>query len=565
MNWKTSLTRKSKSSSRIFVLYGNIYDLMVCDGKIGFLPFWMNENVSKGSFVIHYDLSSGLTPDNEQTKVNFYGWLSIYDKQEGTSFCSGQSTKDFNTALTLVKRFAAFVKQDVPDKNVDFFVKYAETIFPSSDVVAPPTEERVGIIRLLNEVGNNMFSGSRLRVFLFTESLSEVNSDLINSDYVSRIQIDFPEPEDRRALILSLKLDVNSISELSLEELVKKTAGLNLIKIYNLIDYVTSCGEKVTYEMIAKEKKRIIEEFCSGLVRFVEPKQGLSLDCVANHTKAKARLKELVWLIKNGKERVLEKGILIPGRVGVGKSFIIYCFASECGLPVMELAEFRSKWVGDTEKQLARILMIIKALGPVIVVVDEADAVFGNREQSGDSGVSSRTFGALASHIGDPSIRGQEIWFAMTSRPDLLPIDLKRQGRFGLCVPLFPAQTNDDIWELFQVVAKTRGIKLSEELKESIVKKFEPGAFTGPTGSEIESIIIRAEERAIFNQRENAIQVEDVREAIESFIDPLDRRLIKLQTYAAILSCSDRKFMTDQYARFTRQEIEDQMYAEMRG
>jgi SpoVK/Ycf46/Vps4 family AAA+-type ATPase len=71
----------------------------------------------------------------------------------------------------------------------------------------------------------------------------------------------------------------------------------------------------------------------------------------------------------------------------VGKSFLIDCFASECGLPVMELGDFRSKWVGDTERQQTRILATVRALGPVIVVVDEADAVFGNRSESGDSGV----------------------------------------------------------------------------------------------------------------------------------------------------------------------------------
>ena len=72
---------------------------------------------------------------------------------------------------------------------------------------------------------------------------------------------------------------------------------------------------------------------------------------------------------------------------------------------------------------------------PVIVVVDEADAVFGNRSSDGDSGVSTRIFAAFAAHLGDSSLRGRELWVAMTSRPDLLAIDMKRQGRFGLALP----------------------------------------------------------------------------------------------------------------------------------
>ena len=82
----------------------------------------------------------------------------------------------------------------------------------------------------------------------------------------------------------------------------------------------------------------------------------------------KARLTELFGL--HFIER--HENVIFCGPVGVGKSFLVDCFASECGLPVMEIGEFRSKWVGDTERQQARVLMTIRALGPVIVVVDEA-------------------------------------------------------------------------------------------------------------------------------------------------------------------------------------------------
>src|SRR5213079_2143747 len=149
---------------------------------------------------------------------------------------------------------------------------------------------------------------------------------------------------------------------------------------------------------------------------------------------------------------------------------LVDCFASECGLPVMELGEFRSKWVGDTARQQMRILMTIRALGPVIVVVDEADAVFGGREQGSDSGVGGRVFAAFAAHIGDASLRGREMWVAMTSRPDLLAIDMKRQGRFGLCVPLFPAQGPEDVLKLFSTIAQLKKIKLDETIQKYIAE-----------------------------------------------------------------------------------------------
>ena len=60
-------------------------------------------------------------------------------------------------------------------------------------------------------------------------------------------------------------------------------------------------------------------------------------------------------------------------------------------------------------------------MGPVVVVIDEADAALGNREAGGDSGTSSRVFSMIASQMGDTRYRGKLIWMLLTSRPDLLP------------------------------------------------------------------------------------------------------------------------------------------------
>jgi len=297
-------------------------------------------------------------------------------------------------------------------------------------------------------------------------------------------------------------------------------------------------------------------------VRFKDPRSGVTLDQVATHAAAKARLRELAWLIRNQKDDVLERGVLVPGRVGVGKSFLIDCFASECGLPVLEIGEFRSKWVGETERQQARILLTIRALGPVIVVVDEADAVFGNRSADGDSGVSSRVFAAFAAHLGDSSLRGRELWIAMTSRPDLMAIDLKRQGRFGLCVPLFAAQNADEVIELFTVIARVKKIALSPETLAYV--RTELGA-RALTGSDVEAILVRAKERAVLALRDTDVQLADVRDAVDAFIDPLDANLLSLQELAAVLACSDRRFLPEKYRNASREQLALTLAATKRG
>jgi len=370
--------------------------------------------------------------------------------------------------------------------------------------------------------------------------------------------LDFPDLDVRTEFLQSIHTPLEEFSELDATDLAHRTSGLNLINIYHMIDSASTTGERISSATIAAEKKRIIEEYCGGLVKFIDPLPGLSLAQVATHEQAKAKLQELVWLVQHGKNRVLEKGILLCGRVGVGKSFLIRCFASECGLPVMELGNFRSKWVGDTERQLDRILLTISALGPVIVVVDEADAVLGNREESGDSGVSTRVFATLAAHIGDSSIRGKEIWIAMTSRPDLLAIDMKRQGRFGLCMPLFPAQDEKETLDLFRVIAAARGQKIPEGFVTPTLEDKNTQFITGLTGSEVESMLIRAEVIATLDERDT-ITAEDLNRAVESFIDPLDRILIWKQTKAAVSSVTDRAFLPELLRKMKKGEIDQYM------
>jgi ATP-dependent 26S proteasome regulatory subunit len=41
--------------------------------------------------------------------------------------------------------------------------------------------------------------------------------------------------------------------------------------------------------------------------------------------------------------------------------------------------------------------------------------------------------------------RGRIVWVFATSRPDLLEVDLKRQGRLDVHIPLFPPQTPEEM------------------------------------------------------------------------------------------------------------------------
>jgi AAA+ superfamily predicted ATPase len=463
----------------------------------------------------------------------------------------------------LLRRFFLKVSEERKEwKGITLIIDFPEKLIPASDQAGASMDERMSLVTLLKWACSSDLRFSDVGILLVTESAAELHADLLQNPHVAQVRIDLPDAEDRLQFLQSGWTEtvadgkpLTEWSDFSSTELEPRTAGLNLLRIQHLLAEAVRNTKRVTSEHIASGKKRLIEEYCQGLVKFKDPKPGVNLDCVATHAAAKQKLREMAWLIKNNKRDVLERGILLPGRVGVGKSFLVDCFASECGLPVMEIGDFRSKWVGDTERQQSRILMTIRALGPVMVVVDEADAVFGTRQADGDSGVSGRVFAAFAAHIGDSSLRGREVWIAMTSRPDLLAIDMKRQGRFGLCVPLFPAQGPEDVIELFSTIARVKKISLAETILAFI--REELGA-EPLTGSDIESILIRAKERAVLAKHDDDVQLPDLQEAVDSFIDPLDPELLSLQELAAVLACSDRRYLPEQYQKADRAALMEQ-------
>jgi len=99
-------------------------------------------------------------------------------------------------------------------------------------------------------------------------------------------------------------------------------------------------------------------------------------------------------------------------------------------------------------------------MSPIAVVVDEADAQLGNRSSSGDSGVSNRVFAKIAAFMGDTEMRGKVIWFLLTSRPDLIPVDLKRQGRAEEHIALFYPDTKEERRALLRAMQKKSGTEL---------------------------------------------------------------------------------------------------------
>jgi SpoVK/Ycf46/Vps4 family AAA+-type ATPase len=78
--------------------------------------------------------------------------------------------------------------------------------------------------------------------------------------------------------------------------------------------------------------------------------------------------------------------LLLVSRSGTGKTLAAKAVASAVGadLLVVDLSQVVSKWVGETEKNLAAVFDAAQRSGAVLLL-DEADALFGRRTEVSDS------------------------------------------------------------------------------------------------------------------------------------------------------------------------------------
>jgi SpoVK/Ycf46/Vps4 family AAA+-type ATPase len=296
----------------------------------------------------------------------------------------------------------------------------------------------------------------------------------------------------------------------------------------------------------------MIEDECQGLLEFLE--SSYTLDLVAGHTAAKGWLRQDAKLIRNAKLHALPMGYLITGRIGTGKTFLVECWAGELGIPCVVLKNFRDKWVGTTEGNLERIFAILRALGQVLVFVDEADQMTGKREAGGgDQGLSGRVYAMLAKEMSNTLNRGKIIWVFATSRPDLLEVDLKRQGRLDVHMPLFPPQSASEYQEMFFSIAK----KLKFALKKEDVPSIPEGVVLG--GNEIEALFIRALRIFELEAPTQRPLSQILHEVVQQAKQNAQTKKLEYMDLVAVKECTDASFLPPAYASMSPEQVEQRI------
>lgn len=595
-SWAEEMRRRYlRGEATMFVLHGNVYDVVLSNKQKMALPEF---------------LTGVLLKESKDT-------IAVYNLATGVRFSKrADEVKDFDDLLLATEKdriFRALERLLVGSTKTAVIMEYAEAIAPGGDPSFQGDADRAAIVTLHRWSALPEIERSDNVVLLIAENLTELAPKLVSNPKVAVVEVPMPDLETRRraALLADARL-----TEKDAERYAAMTAGLKAIQIASILtpppaaeeesadreDFITGLlgggpdaaarahklaaltsnldrdgikellapeastplpeaavpnpverARKETDRLIFQRKREILERECFGLVEFVAPAHGFEV--VGGMEEIKKDLLVIAESIREGRTSRVPMGVLFTGPMGTGKTFVAEAFAKECGLTTIKLKNFRSKWVGATEGNLEKILNVIKAIGQVVVIIDEGDRAFGNTDGEGDGGTSSRVIARIKEFMSDTSNRGRILFLVMTNRPDKLDVDLKRAGRLDRKIPFLYVQTPAEVELVARALLRKNKIKTDVDL--STIREEFSSKLVGYSNADIEAVLLLANDQAARETGGEApVVAEHFRQAASDYFPSRDAELLEYMELLAVFETSSRRLLPEKYASMTPEDLD---------
>lgn len=586
--WAEEIRRRYlRGESCVFLLHGNIHDVVLHQNQV--------LNVSEFLAQVLF----GPTKDT----------VLVYNISTGTRFVKKKldlkGIEELLIAREPAKVLPLIERALTTNERLAVILEHADTIAPAGDTAFSTMDDRAAVVTLHRWSLLRAIERGDSIVVAQVENLPDLHPKIVSNPRVATVAIPMPSRNDRARII---RFSDPSLGDDDVQRLAEVTAGLKNIQIASILtpaevadqdtdrlrfltellgggadvleraDKLAKLTKGMTREeikkllalgdktpertpnaraeidrLVAARKREIIERECFGLIEFVEPSHGFEM--VGGLEEVKRDLGLIAQNMRDGRRARCPMGMLFTGPMGTGKTFVAEAFAKESGLTTIKLKNFRSKWVGATEGNLERILSVIKAIGQILVIIDEGDRAFGGGGgDDGDGGTSSRVIGRIKEFMSDTENRGRVLFILMTNRPDKLDIDIKRAGRLDRKIPFLYPQTPEEVEGVFR--AQFRKAKVTYD-GTSPMNLAVLARVLGYSNADIEAIVLMAADTAARERGPEApVSTADLERAVVDYLPSRDVKMIEYMELLAVFEASNRRMLPKKYADMSVEELQ---------
>lgn len=285
------------------------------------------------------------------------------------------------------------------------------------------------------------------------------------------IRVNYPDQESRKA-ILATRLGKLACGDIDLDLVARRCKGRSAAAITGIIQ---SAALDAFRGRVEGDGQAVITT--AGLIDAITRLGGKDRPAVAEWNwndlvldpNTKAELQEIQAFIEHpslaGAFGIdAPAGLLLYGPPGTGKTTIAKVLAAETHASFYPVtgADILSKWVGESERNIARLFARARENRPSVIFIDEIDALFPRRGLATNDGYQA---GVVDQFLGEmDGMGGQDGVFIIgaTNRRDILDPALLRGGRLSrqIEIPLPDRSARLELFRLNTARMPLRGVDL---------------------------------------------------------------------------------------------------------
>ncbi|HPR64228.1 MAG TPA: ATP-binding protein [Thermoanaerobaculia bacterium] len=380
-------------------------------------------------------------------------------------------------------------------------------------------EDSLKVLETYKNLGTGISLRKQGHVIILQASPEQLHEEISNVYYA--VHVPYPDKEKKHEFFDVLQArypNAEYESGLSPDQASHISSGTPNLSSETIFRASHSTGTFVTASDLRKQKEADLLACSDGKLYLMDTSRVKNVYLVGSSITTLTRILTRITTGLSMGNPSTPGFVIIPGAPGTGKTDAITTAAVTANISAIRMDSPKSKWVGESEATMTKLLDLLVSQTPVMVLLDEfADSFPTTRNDNHDSGASDAIHAALLTFLSDASLRGRVIFIATSNTIDNIAAAMR--SRAEVIPDFFPFK------EDYPAILKEQIRRINPELSEQggrwVTQAAETFFLKGATPRDINMTMTRIQ--FLYNR----LDKNQILRAAEMFQNPTHREAIE--------------------------------------